>query len=173
MIDIRLATPQDVPELAAMKYELFAETFLKGFKIPYPETDLAIFVQESYAQEAVAREIEDARRQNWVVEDAGTLIGYAQCGSCKLPHPERTEAAGELYQLYFRSGYQGQGLGSRLIDICAAWLAQHYPGPLWLGVWSGNLQAQNFYAKHGFAKVGEYEYPVGTWRDREFIFRRG
>ena len=24
----------------------------------------------------------------------------------------------------------------------------------------------------GFAKVGEYQFPVGAWRDDEFIFRR-
>ena len=29
------------------------------------------------------------------------------------------------------------------------------------------------YERHGFGKVGEYDYPVGAWRDREFIFRRG
>ena len=46
-------------------------------------------------------------------------------------------------------------------------------GALWIGVWSGNAKAQRLYAAHGFEKVGEYDYPVGAWRDREFILRRG
>ena len=41
------------------------------------------------------------------------------------------------------------------------------------GVWSGNLKAQKLYQAHGFEKAGEYEYPVGAWRDHEFILRRG
>ena len=46
-------------------------------------------------------------------------------------------------------------------------------GPLWIGVWSGNEKAQRLYAAYGFEKAGEYEYPVGAWRDHEFILRRG
>ena len=40
-------------------------------------------------------------------------------------------------------------------------------GPLWIGVWSGNDKAQRLYAAYGFEKAGEYDYPVGAWRDRE------
>lgn len=49
----------------------------------------------------------------------------------------------------------------------------HSDGPLWVGVWSGNLKAQKLYAAHGFEKAGEYQYPVGRWLDDEFILRRG
>ncbi|OYX79912.1 MAG: GNAT family N-acetyltransferase, partial [Brevundimonas sp. 32-68-21] len=34
-------------------------------------------------------------------------------------------------------------------------------------------KAQRLYAAYGFEKAGEYEYPVGAWRDHEFILRRG
>ena len=43
---------------------------------------------------------------------------------------------------------------------------------IWLGVWSGNDKAQAFYAKRGFAKVGEYRFRVGETLDHEFIMRR-
>ena len=46
------------------------------------------------------------------------------------------------------------------------------PRTLWIGVWSENHGAQRFYARHGFVHVGEYEFPVGRVRDREFILRR-
>ena len=44
---------------------------------------------------------------------------------------------------------------------------------LWIGVWSENFGAQKLYGRLGFEKVGEYEFPVGGTRDREFILRRG
>ena len=53
-----------------------------------------------------------------------------------------------------------------------AWLEKDGPRTLWIGVWSENLGAQRFYARYGFHKVGEYEFPVGETRDREFILRR-
>jgi ribosomal protein S18 acetylase RimI-like enzyme len=46
------------------------------------------------------------------------------------------------------------------------------PGHAWLGVYSENPGAQRFYTRYGFMKVGEYEFPVGPLRDREFIFSR-
>jgi RimJ/RimL family protein N-acetyltransferase len=39
-------------------------------------------------------------------------------------------------------------------------------------VWSGNHGAQRFYARHGYEKVGTYEFPVGRVRDLEYILRR-
>jgi ribosomal protein S18 acetylase RimI-like enzyme len=57
------------------------------------------------------------------------------------------------------------------MTACFDWLVK--PGRrLWIGVWSENYGAQRLYGRHGFTKVGEYEFPVGEVRDREFILRR-
>jgi RimJ/RimL family protein N-acetyltransferase len=39
----------------------------------------------------------------------------------------------------------------------------------YLGVFSENHRAQRFYARNGFAKVGEYQFPVGAQMDDEDI----
>ena len=62
--------------------------------------------------------------------------------------------------------------GGRLFQTALDWLERDGPRTIWIGVWSENLGAQRFYARHGFAKAGEYEFPVGRVRDREFILRR-
>ena len=49
----------------------------------------------------------------------------------------------------------------------------HQVRDVWIGVWSENHGAQRLYARHGFEKVGEYEFKVGQTRDHEFILRRG
>jgi ribosomal protein S18 acetylase RimI-like enzyme len=108
----------------------------------------------------------------WVAEREGRLLGYAKVGPCKLPHPGVRKGAGELYQLYVDSAAQGLGLGAKLLDLSIANLEATRPGPIWLGVWSGNLKAQTVYARRGFGKVGEYDFRVGAWTDHEFIFRR-
>jgi ribosomal protein S18 acetylase RimI-like enzyme len=170
---LRPATPADVPALAALKLACFRETFLDGFGIPYPPADLARFEAETYGEAPVYAEIADARHATWVCEGAdGALLAYAHAGPCKLPHPEVTAHSGELYQLYVRAGAQGLGLGRTLLATSLDWLAAHYPGPLWLGVWSGNERAQAIYAAAGFRKVGDYHFMVGDHRDAEFIFRR-
>ncbi|MBN8830501.1 MAG: GNAT family N-acetyltransferase [Sphingomonadales bacterium] len=172
-IALRPATPADVPALAALKLVCFRETFLDGFGIPYPPADLARFEAESYGEATIAAEIADVRHATWVCEGPdGVLLAYAHAGPCKLPHPEVTDCSGELYQIYVRTGAQGLGLGRALLATSLGWLAEHYPGSLWVGVWSGNERAQAIYAAAGFCKVGDYYFMVGDHRDAEFIYRR-
>jgi ribosomal protein S18 acetylase RimI-like enzyme len=169
---LRPALLEDVERLAAFKLETFRETFLDGFAIPYPPEDLAQFEAASYSPAAVAGELADSGRMNWVVEADGRLVAYAQVGPCKLPHAEVKEGEGELYQIYVRGQAQGLGLGKRLLTTALDHLAATRPGSVWLGVWSGNHKAQAVYRKIGFEKVGDYQFPVGSWRDEEYIFRR-
>ena len=173
MTAIRSATPQDAAPLAALKLAAFRETFIEGFAVPYPAADLARFEAESYGVEKVAAELADPTHATWMaVDEGGAPVAYAHVGPCKLPHPEASPAQGELFQLYALNAAQGRGVGRALMDVSLEWLAATMPGPVWLGVWSGNERAQAVYAKRGFEKVGEYGFPVGEWTDHEFIFRR-
>ena len=171
---LRPAHPRDTAALARLKLATFRETFIDGFAIPYPPDELALFEGASYAPAVVAAELADPAKASWIVEGDGGMLGYAQVGPCKLPHPEVRRGSGELYQLYILNEAQGLGIGPRLLDAALAHLAAERPGPVWLGVWSGNARAQTFYSSRGFAKVGEYRFPVGQhWEDDEFIFRKG
>lgn len=170
---LRRATPDDIEALATLKHDTFREAFLEDLAIAYPPADLAIFEAESFGQQRVAAELADPARTTWVSEGAnGILRAYAQAGPCKLPHPEAGPQYGELYQLYVRRNAQGLGLGRHLLDTALSWLETTFPGPLWIGVWSGNARAQAIYAARGFGKIGTYHFMVGNHRDDEFIFRR-
>ena len=79
---------------------------------------------------------------------------------------------GELKRLYVLAAYQGTGWGGKLFQAALDWLLADGPRTLWIGVWSENLGAQRFYARHGFVKVGEHTCPVGRVVDREFTLRR-
>ena len=173
MSDLRPATLADTTALTTLKRDTFRETFLdEGFAIPYPPADLAIFERSAYAPEVVAAELADPEKATWVAERDGRLLGDAHVGPSKVPHPDVRPSDGELYQLYLRRDAQGLRLGAGLLSLALAHLAAHRPGPVWLGVWSGNLKAQAFYAARGFANVGGYRFPVGAWFDDEYILRR-
>lgn len=170
---IRPARSNETEAVARLKRETFRESFVDGgFAIPYPADDLASFEDASYGIEKIASELADPGKACWVAELDGILLGYAHVGPTKLPHPEARADDAELYQLYVRNEAQGLKLGGKLLARALDHLAQTRPGPIWLGVWSGNLRAQAIYMAQGFEKVGEYDFPVGSWTDREFIFRR-
>ncbi len=172
-IILRRADARDAERLADLGQQTFRETFLDGFAIPYPPQDLADFVGATYAPAAFARKLADPRQATWLAEREGVALAYANAGPCTLPHPEVRPGHVELSRLYVRAAAQGAGLGRRLLETTLAWMQAQGPGPLWLGVWSGNLKAQQLYNDYGFRKVGEYQFPVGRWRDDEFILRRG
>ncbi|MDR3512213.1 MAG: GNAT family N-acetyltransferase [Caulobacteraceae bacterium] len=166
-IQIRPAGPADAETLA----RLGAETFSATFAHLYPPQDLAAFLAEAHTPERYAAWAADPAYGLWIAERDGQDLGYALAGPCHLPHPEVTADCGELWRVYVRGQAQGSGLGGRLLALSLDWLAR--PGRrLWIGVWSGNAGAQRLYARHGFTKVGEYEFPVGRVRDQEFILSR-
>ena len=171
---LRRATPADAERLAALALQTFRETFLEGgFAIPYPPHDLAAFEEARFTPEVVAAGLAEPQRATWIVEEEENVtLAYASAGSCTLPHPEAEARHAELHRLYVTRDAQGRGFGRDLLDASLGWMRQRSSGPLWIGVWSGNLKAQRLYAARGFEKAGEYDFPVGSWRDREYILRR-
>jgi len=170
---IRTAGPADAGVLAELAWTTYVETFIEGFAIPYPTADVEAFRVANYTVEANRPRLNDPAQRVWLAEDAsGRALAYAAAGGPSLPHPDVRPEDGELKALYVRREAQGLGLGRALLDLALGWLEPAGPRTLWLSVWSGNDRAQRLYAAHGFRKAGEYVYPVGRWRDHEFIFRR-
>lgn len=165
---IRRAVVGDADVLSA----LAARTFTETFGHLYPAEDLAAFLAEAYDPGRQRKILAHPGYAVWLLERDGQAIGHAAAGPAGLPHPDVAPGDGEIKRLYLLRGFQGAGLGARLCDAVMDWLVRDGPRPLWVGVWSENFGAQRFYARYGFAHAGEYEFPVGRVRDREFILRR-
>lgn len=165
---IRRATSDDAQALA----ELGTATFIESFGQLYVPRDLQAFLDESHTVAAYAKVLANPDYALWIAERDGRAIGYAQAGSCGLPHADVKPEDGELKRLYLLRSEQNGGAGRALMDAAMAWLLRDGPRTLWLSVWSENLGAQRFYARYGFGFVAEYEFIVGEQRDREFMYRR-
>jgi len=170
---IRPARLDDDAALAEIGRETFIDTFVTGFGIPYPEADLTAFLDAAFNAEAIRTKLQEPGAAWWVAERDGELLAFANTGPNTLPHPDGRASHAELRRLYVSKAAQGLGLGTKLLAVSLEWMEANTDGPLWIGVWSGNLKAQKLYAAYGFEKVGEYQYPVGSWMDDEFILRRG
>ncbi len=170
---IRPARPEDAAALGALGRQTFVDTFVAGFGIPYPPADLNAFLDASFDLEPTLKKLAEPGCAWWVAQRDGELLAFANAGPNGLPHAEARSDDLELRRLYVAKSAQGLGLGTALLTLALDWMQTNTAGPLWIGVWSGNTKAQRLYAAHGFEKVGEYDYPVGAWRDREFILRRG
>ena len=170
---IRRANAADAAALS----RIGRDTFTLTFGHLYPPEDLAAFLDDSHSQPAYAKLLADPRYGLWLLEDgaqgeAARAVGFAVAGPCGLPHAEVASEDGELKRLYLLPEVQNGGWGARLFAESIDWLQREGPRRIWISVWSENFGAQRFYARHGFAKVAEYEFPVGRQRDIEFMYRR-
>jgi diamine N-acetyltransferase len=165
--NIRRAGPADAARLA----RLGAATFTETFGHLYAPQDLAHFLDSTHSLAAAAEVLGDPRQAVWLAMAGEEAVGYAHAGPCTLPHDEVTPRCLELKRLYVLKQWQGGGLGAQLMDGAMAWMRAAAPPAIYLGVWSENDGAQRFYGRYGFAKAGEYEFPVGASRDQEFIYK--
>lgn len=164
---LREATPADIPALSS----LGRDSFVAKFGHMYRAEDLAAFLAETHSREAVATELADPARRYCLAELDGALAGY-----CKLAIPSSLAAHDsarrpiEIKQLYTAPGLTGKGIGAALMDWALAEARAHAADAIQLSVWSGNGDAQRFYARYGFAKAGDLEFWVGEQCDEEFLF---
>jgi diamine N-acetyltransferase len=153
--------------------ELGISTFVAAFGHLYSAADLNAFLTKNYGLDTWKLQISRSERPIWVAEmPNGELAGYAQASPSDLPLDPAPDGALQLRRLYVRADILSAGIGAALLARVLEWVEEAGRPPLLLGVWSGNTDAQRFYGRHGFYKVGEYDFVVGAQIDREYILRR-
>lgn len=164
---LRAATAADIPALS----QLGSDSFVVKFGDMYKPEDLAAFLDGTHSPAALVGELAHPERLYRLAEIDGALVGY-----CKLAIPssltEYHDAARpiEIKQLYTAPGLTGKGIGAALMDWAMAEARAYQADAIQLSVWSGNTDAQRFYARYGFAKAADIEFWVGEQCDEEFLF---
>lgn len=155
---IRVAVPEDAVVLA----ELARATFYDAFAPTNDATDMALHLQRAYGVPQQSAEIQDARMTTLLVEQGGVAIGYAQIRDDHVPGFVSGPAPVELWRFYVHREWHGRGIAQALMDRVKAEARARGAKTLWLGVWERNDRARAFYAKCGFADVGEHIFLFGT-----------
>lgn len=166
---LRDALPADAAALA----QLGREAFTAKFGHLYDPADLSAFLDETHCEATVARGIADPQVLYRVAEQDGALVAWCRLDlACGWPDHARGHRVVELKQLYTAPGLTGSGLGSALMDWAIEAARDQSADEMQLSVWSGNLGAQRFYARYGFARVADIHFMVGRQRDEEYLFAR-
>ncbi len=165
---LRDAAASDAPALSA----LGRDSFVAAFGHLYRPDDLARFLDEVHDLATVAAQIADpGYLHRLAVDDAGRLLGYCklEAVSSYAGHSDASAPLG-LSQLYTDPAMTGRGLGGALMDWTLATARARGCDAVQLSVWSENTGAQRFYQRHGFAKIADIDFWVGSHRDDEFLY---
>jgi len=157
-VNIRPASVNDAEVLA----ELARRTFHDTFAATNDPTDMALYLARAYGIDQQTRELNDRDITTLIVEADGEAIGYAQLRKGHVPDCVTGPEPIELWRFYLGREWHGRGIARPLMDRVRAVAADRGAKTLWLGVWERNDRARAFYAKCGFADVGEHIFLFGT-----------
>ena len=169
---IRLATPDDAPALATVGSAFFRDTFGAANR---PE-DMEAYLAHAFSESRQRAELTEPGARVLVATGSDSeIVGYVHVRLGASPPATASAPAGrsaEIARLYADRRWHGRGLGAALMKAALAAAAQWGAELLWLGVWEHNSRAIAFYAKHGFADMGEQEFLLGSDRQRDRIMAR-
>jgi GNAT superfamily N-acetyltransferase len=150
-VDIRHATPSDIPELCKL-YLAFHEFHVRGvperLKNPgrWEEFDSARLTG------SLKEILSDPRATLFVAEDEGRLVGFAEVYIREdEPDPARiTRVYGHLQSLMVADGWRNQGVGRRLVRAAEAWAQKEGASEVRLDTWEFPGDPVRFYERIGY-----------------------
>lgn len=137
---ILLATPEDIPEIAAVRKE--------GWLLTYPNTELNITEADILTEDFDSEE----RIQGWkkvfsnsnfhhlVAKENGKVIGFIL--------GKKGEGQNEIRGLYVLNSHQKKGIGRLLLDKLVEWFGSEKDISLKVATYNNN--AIKFYERYGF-----------------------
>ena len=155
---IRPAVAADAPVLA----ELARRTFFDTFAPNNDAGDMAIHLARAYGVPQQSAELADPVITTLLVERDGAAVAYAQLRSGHVPDCVTGADPLEVWRFYVSQEWHGRGIAQALMDRVKVGARERGARTLWLGVWEKNDRARAFYAKCGFADVGEHIFLFGT-----------
>ena len=164
---IRQGERRDAENLAALAIQVWLHT--------YATDGISRLISHYVLSEFTPEKFEALLSSNsstvLVAEVDQHLIGYATVRVGK-PCPALANAEVELATLYVQAPFVGKGIGHALLSHSEKSARQRASTSLWLTVNSKNTRAIEFYAKHGYTKIGVTHFALGDERHENLVLVR-
>lgn len=165
-VRIAPAEPADATELAGVA----AATFPLACPESVSATDISAFVAATLSAECFRGYLTDPGRLVLTATASGHIVGYAMLVVADPADSADSEV--ELSKIYLLPGHHRSGVAAELLTAGIDWAAERGARAVWLGVNRGNLRAQRFYRKHGFAVSGTRTFRLGASVQDDLVMRR-
>ena len=151
---LRNADADDALCIGVLAMQVFLDTYATDGVRPV----LAREALEHFSTAATAALLARRDTRFIVAERQGHLLGLVQITLGARHAQVDGSATTEVVRLYVQRRFQGQRLGTRLLQQAQALAAAHGATQLWLTAWVGNPRAIGFYAASGWRDVGSTDY---------------
>jgi len=148
---IRAWQKEDVASILRITWQSWMATYSSFI----PESDLRSYFDIHYTEASLFGMFDDPLAYGFIAEKDHQTAGYVRLFF------NRDEDRLYVPSLYFLPGFQGQGMGRRLLEAAEGYAGEKGLDRLWIGVMVKNRQALAFYRKMGFQFVREEPFTMG------------
>ncbi len=142
---IRPHIPFDSDQIAEILARGWAEAYSGFLPADVLRPRIDVVARQAEMRAFLAAEFDPGAEAMFVADAGSELAGFAHA---ILGDKAGLGAVGQVGLLYVRSGYQGKGVGRRLLGAAAGWIADRASGPLAIGAFAEN-PFHRFYAHLG------------------------
>jgi len=168
MIELRLTTTADVPELRRLAIQTQIDTF-GAFN---SQANMKAFLDSAYSRENLSQELDEPGSRNYLAMDSKTVVGFMRLRKTAEVEHLLGKNTLELQRLYVDTARKGQGIGALMMQEALAYATASGFEWLWLGVWERNIAAQEFYRKWGFERFSEHIFQMGDDPQTDWLLKR-
>nr|WP_255444030.1 GNAT family N-acetyltransferase [Robiginitalea sp. SC105] len=154
-----------------MLRQVSIQTFTHAFESQNNPDDFSAYLKKAFSRQQLLQELRHPDTAFYFVRDGEDLVGYFKLNAHQA-QTELQEAEGlEIERIYVLAGWQGRGVGARMLHWIRDTARTSGKAYLWLGVWEHNTRAMAFYRKQGFVTFGKHPYDIGTDRQWDWLMR--
>jgi ribosomal protein S18 acetylase RimI-like enzyme len=140
-------------------FKTVKEILLTTWKDTYsfiPEQDILIHFEKFYSEPNLIEILDDPFSKGLLAEIESKSVGWMKLFEDQINK--------RLYvsSLYVLPGFQGYGIGKKLLNVAYSIAKQKHYDRVWLGVMSKNVKALEWYKNIGFVFVEEDPFQMGS-----------
>ncbi len=167
-LHFKVACSSDASVLSRLGKKTFSETYGEA----NTEENMKKYLRANFSKKSLDAQLEDNKNFFLIAFNKNKPVGYAKLRENNKPFHDKSINVVELERIYVIKEFQGQGIGSVLLDKCMAFARlRRYP-VIWLGVWEKNLDALKFYQKLGFVIFGSSIFELGNDLQNDYLMKK-
>ncbi len=163
-------TPCRLSDLEVLR-QVSLQTFREAFAAQNDPVDFNSYLREAFSTQKLRREMRNPETRFFFLYFREQLAGYAKINEGMAQTELQDPEALEIERIYVIKSFQGQGLGSWMLQSLKTLALEEGKEYLWLGVWEENKEAIRFYKRHGFVIFGRHPYYIGSDRQMDWMMR--
>ncbi len=167
-LEIKKATIKDLEALQLIGRQTFSETFAEVNS----EENMIKYLEESFADEKLTAELNNADSHFYLAELDNKIIGYLKLNTGDAQTEKQDRNALEIERIYVAKEFHGKKIAQALYAQALQTAAELKAEYIWLGVWENNHRAVSFYTKNGFIQFDTHIFRLGDDEQTDLLMKK-